>query len=124
MLATQTAELFYSKPLDNTCVMRDIRVIQICLEDAMADQPRKEKKVFYPLRLDPSVVEEIKILAEKVDLPPGTFARNLLMNGLDDARALDKVGLLRLFGMTRKQIDKTLKKLGLTLDGLDVLNED
>ncbi|BBO89923.1 hypothetical protein [Desulfosarcina ovata] len=90
----------------------------------MARPKKDEKKIQYTVMIEPSVIEEIKILAEKAELPTGTFARNLLMLGLEDARVFDKAGIIKLVGTSRKQMDKIKKKFGLTLDGLDVLNKD
>lgn len=90
----------------------------------MARPKKDEKKIQYTVMIEPSVIEEIKALAEKADLPAGTFARNLLMLGLDDARLFDKAGILKLIGTSRKQMEKIKKRFGLNLDGLDVLNGD
>jgi DNA-binding MarR family transcriptional regulator len=39
--------------------------------------------------------KEIERMSKKLDLPPATFATNLLTAGLDDARILDRLGFLK-----------------------------
>jgi hypothetical protein len=88
----------------------------------MARPKKDEKKVQYTVMIEPSVIEEIKKLADKLQMPAGTFARNLLMLGLDDARLFDKAGIVGLVGTSRKKMDELKRKFN--LDGLDVLNGD
>ena len=90
----------------------------------MARPRKKEKKIQYTIMLEPSTIDEIKGLADRADVPAGTFARNLLLIGLDDARIFDKAGITRLIGSSRKKIDEIKKRFNLDLDSLDVLNGD
>jgi len=90
----------------------------------MARPKKDEKKIQYTVMLEPSLIEEIKKLAEKGEIPPGRLARNLIKIGLDDARILDKVGLIKLVGSSRRQIDQIKKRFNLSFDDLDVLNKE
>ena len=83
---------------------------------------KKEKKIQYTIMLEPSTIDEIKQLAERADVPAGTFARNLLMLGLDDARLFDKAGITRLIGTSRKKMDQIKKRFDLDFDGLDIFD--
>ena len=82
----------------------------------MARPKKDEKKVQYTVMLKPSTIKEIEKLAKSARLPTGTFARNLLLTGLDDARLFYKAGLLSLFGTGRKKFEEIKKKLNLYHD--------
>ena len=43
-------------------------------------KPEKKKRV--TLRIEPSVIEELKVLAEKLDTPYQTLARGLIKRGI------------------------------------------
>lgn len=86
----------------------------------MARPKNKEKKVHYTIMVEPSIVEEIKTLAEKAEMPPGTLARNLLLLGLDNARLFNMAGIIGLVGASRRQIDKYKKQFN--LEQLDTEN--
>ena len=74
-------------------------------------RPKKDNKMIqYTIMLDPDIIEEIKCLSQKADLPAAKFTRNLVLTGLDEARLFDKAALLRLFGGGRKQIEKIKKQ--------------
>lgn len=88
----------------------------------MARPKKDEKKIQFTVMLEPSIIEEIKQLAQKGEVPPGKFARNLLKIGLDDARVFDKVGLIKLVGSSRRQIDQIKKRFNIGFDDLEVLN--
>jgi len=60
----------------------------------------KEAKQQYTVMLRPSVVEEIDKIAGKLGLSRSQFMSNLLEMGLDDARLLQKAGLLKLFQLS------------------------
>ena len=76
----------------------------------MARPKKDDKKIQYTVMVEPSVIEEIKKLAEKAEMPAGTLARNCLKMGLDDARLLDKGGFIKMVGASRRKIDQ-IKKL-------------
>ena len=46
--------------------------------------------------LKPNVIEDIKRLADKVGTTPSLMAANLIDMGLDDAKMLEKSGLLKI----------------------------
>jgi hypothetical protein len=89
---------------------------------AMARPKKEEKKVQYTVMIEPSLIKEIKELAKKQKMPPGTLARNCLKIGLDDVRMFERAGIIRLVGSSRRQVEKMKKKFDLDFDGLDVLN--
>lgn len=76
----------------------------------MGRPKKKEKKVQFTVMLEPSVINEIKEMSERAELPPGTFARNLLLLGLDDARLFDKAGITRLVASSRKKMEELKKR--------------
>lgn len=87
-------------------------------------RPRKaEKKVSYTIMLEPTIIGEIKGMAARAEIEPGVFARNVLKTGLDDARLLDKVGLLRLIGSSKRQIEKVKKQFNISWDNIDIFKE-
>ena len=88
----------------------------------MARPKKDEKKIQYTVMIEPSIIEEIKKLAEKAEMPAATLARNCLKMGLDDARILNKAGFIKMVGASRRKIDQ-IKKM-MSMDGLDVLNGD
>lgn len=90
----------------------------------MARPKKSEKKVQFTIMLEPSMIEEIKALADRGEIPAGTFARNLLKIGLDDARILDRSGLIKLVGSSRKQIEKMKKRFNLNFEDLDIYPEE
>lgn len=57
----------------------------------------KETKQQFTVMLKPSTVKEIDKLAEKLEMSRSQFMANLIETGLDDAKTLDKVGMLSLF---------------------------
>ena len=72
----------------------------------MARPTVKEPKQQYTVMLKPSVVKEIDKLAEKADLSRSQLMGNLIEMGLDDAKILDKMGLLKAVGAGQKVIQK------------------
>lgn len=85
-------------------------------------RPKKDNKmVQYTIMLDPNVIKEIKDMAKRADLPPATFARNLVMTSMDDARLFDKAGILRLFSGGRKQIEKIKNQFN--FDSIDIFKD-
>jgi len=90
----------------------------------MARPTKNEKKIQYTIMLEPSIIEEMKQIAERAGTPVGTFARNILLLGLDDARLLDKVGITRLIGSTRKQMEKIRKQFNLESIDFNAIDED
>ena len=47
------------------------------------------------IRFSDRELREIEELAKKLDMPKTRFIRNLTLSGLEDAKALDKVGILK-----------------------------
>ncbi len=85
-------------------------------------RPKKDKKmVQYTIMLDPDIIQEIKGMAKRNDMPAATLARNLVMTSLDDARLFDKSGILRLFSGGKKQIEKI--KAQFNFESIDIFKE-
>lgn len=75
-------------------------------------RPRvKEAKHQFTAMLKPSVVEEIDKYAEKIGLSRSQMISNILDIGLDEIRAMDKWGLLRVGVFTRDIVDKIRDKI-------------
>lgn len=86
-------------------------------------RPKKEKKlVQYTIMLHPDIVKEIKDMAKSADLPPAALARNLVMLGLDDARLLHKVGLIRLLSGGRNKIEQIKEQFN--FDSLNIFKKE
>jgi len=47
------------------------------------------------IRFSDRELREIEELAKKLDMPKTRFIRNLTLSGLEDAKALDKIGVLK-----------------------------
>jgi len=47
------------------------------------------------IRFSDRELQEIEELAKKLDIPKTRFIRNLTLSGLEDAKALDKIGALK-----------------------------
>ena len=87
----------------------------------MARPKKDETKIQYTIMIEPSVIEEIKEIAKRADLQPGTFARNCLLLGLDEARLFDKAGITKLVGTSRRKMDEFKKRFKLLdLDNIDI----
>jgi aryl carrier-like protein len=61
----------------------------------MARPKVNEAKQPYTVMLKPSIVAEIEKLADRADLSRSQLMANLIDMGLDDARILDKMGLIK-----------------------------
>jgi len=75
----------------------------------MGRPPRENPMKKIPVSIERKDWEDIKRIAKKADVPLGKFKRNLLLMGLDDARGMERVGIIGIVGFTRKSID-TIKK--------------
>ena len=62
----------------------------------MARPKISEAKKQYTVMLKPSVVEEIDRIAKKMDLSRSQLMANLIDMGLEDAKLLDKIGVVKL----------------------------
>ncbi len=82
----------------------------------MARPKKDEVKIQYSVMLEPSIIQEIKTLAKKAEVPPGTFARNLIKSGLEEARLFDKAGIIGLVGASRRKMDEFRKRFNLVFD--------
>jgi metal-responsive CopG/Arc/MetJ family transcriptional regulator len=69
----------------------------------------KEPKQQYTLMLKPSVVEEIDKLAGKLELSRSQLMSNLIESGLEDAKLLEKIGVLKL-AMLGDKISQKFKR--------------
>ncbi len=74
--------------------------------------------------LEPTVIEDIEYIAKRAEIPPATLARNLIKSSLDEAKLLDKFGLVRLIGSSRRKLDELRQKYNITYDGMDDLKND
>ena len=79
----------------------------------MARPKKNETLVPFTVMLTPKHIEEIKKIAEKGELTAGKLARNCLLIGLDEARAMNRLGIVRLIGSSRRALDEIKKKFGL-----------
>jgi len=79
----------------------------------MARPKKDEKLVPFTVMLPPKHIEEIKNIAEKGELTAGKLARNCLLLGLDEARAMNRLGIVRLIGSSRRALDEIKKKFNL-----------
>jgi len=89
----------------------------------MGRPKKEEKKIQYTIMLEPSVIEEIKRLAKRAELPPGKFARNLVKSSLEEAKLFDKAGIISLVGSSRRKMDEFRKRFNLTFDSLDIFKK-
>jgi len=71
----------------------------------MARPKVNEPKQQFTVMLKPSVVKEIDKYAVKAELSRSQLMANLIEMGLDDARVLDKMGLLNALKAGRKIIN-------------------
>ena len=60
----------------------------------MARPKSKEPKQQYTVMLKPSIVKDIDRIADKLEISRSQLMANLIDSGLDDARILDKLGVL------------------------------
>ena len=90
----------------------------------MARPKKDEKKIQYTVMLEPSIIKEIKYMAEKAELPAGRFARNLIKSSLEEARLFDKAGIISLVGSSRRKMDEFRKRFNLKFDSKDILEKD
>lgn len=86
----------------------------------MGRPKKKETKEPYTIMLEPSIIEELKDMAATAEVPPGTFARNLFLLGMEDARSFHKLGLTGLVGTSRRKMEQLKKRFNIIdLEGLD-----
>jgi len=64
-------------------------------------EKQKEKKLQINFVIEESKVELIDYYAEKVDRSRSQFLRGLILNGLDDARIMNAVGIFDLVKLVR-----------------------
>lgn len=75
----------------------------------MARPKVNEPKQPYTVMLKPSLVNEIEKLADKADLSRSQLMANLIEMGLDDARILDNMGLIKAVKAGREIINSLPK---------------
>jgi len=75
----------------------------------MARPKISEPKQQFTVMLKPSIVKEIDRLSEKAEVSRSQFMANLIEMGLDDARALDKMGLIKAVKAGRKIVNSLIK---------------
>ena len=86
----------------------------------MARPQKKDKLVPFTVMLQQKDINDIKKIAEKAELPAGKLARNCLLIGLDEARALNRFGLARLIGGSRRTIDRIKKQMNIKTSNEDI----
>lgn len=69
----------------------------------------KEAKQQYTVMLKPSLVKEIDEMAEKLELTRSQFMANMIGVGLDEAKAMDGLGLFKLVMAGGKAASKIKK---------------
>ena len=85
----------------------------------MGRPKKKETKSPYTIMLEPKIIEEIKEMAATAEMPAGTFARNLVLLGLDEARVFHMAGFTKLVGTSRRTMDQLKKRLNIVdLEGM------
>lgn len=75
----------------------------------MARPKVNEPKQQFTVMLKPSVVKEIDKYAEKAELSRSQLMANLIEMGLDDAKILDKMGLIYAVKAGKKIINSLIK---------------
>ncbi len=90
----------------------------------MARPKKEETKIQYSVMLEPSIIKEIQRLADKAEVKPGPFTRNLIKSGLEEAQLFDKAGLIGLVGASRRKMDGFRKRFNLTFDTLDIFEKE
>ena len=78
----------------------------------MKKEKKKEVKTQVTIMLEPSIIEDITKIAKKVGLSRSELMRNLLLSGYDDAKGLDNLGLLKLYGKGRDLAEKIKNAIG------------
>ncbi|MBN2254624.1 MAG: ribbon-helix-helix protein, CopG family [Deltaproteobacteria bacterium] len=70
-------------------------------------RPKKdEAKKQYTVMLEPSTVEEIDKLAEKIGITRSQLMRNLIITGIEDTKMLDKLGIIGTVKIARDLYEK------------------
>ncbi len=82
----------------------------------MARPKKIDKLVPFTVMLKQDQINVIKKLAEKAELPAGQLARNCIELGLDEAKGMERLGILRLIGSSRRAIDKFKEKFNINED--------
>ena len=75
----------------------------------MGRPPKEQKMKKIWVSIEQKDWEDVERIAKKAGVPLGRFKRNLLLLGLDDARGMERVGIIGIVGFTRRSID-TIKK--------------
>ena len=88
----------------------------------MARPKKEDAKVQVNVMIEPEILEEIDKLAKKAKLTRSHFMRNLILNGLEDARLLEKTGLLGILASGRDVVHKVINDF--KLRGLNVMEKD
>lgn len=75
-------------------------------------RPKKENKLEQiNVMLEPQEIKEIEALADKIGITRGQLMRNLVRNGLADARLFDQSGFLAVVCSGYKAIQSLRRKL-------------
>lgn|GEM_PF-3209894 len=85
-------------------------------------RPKKPNKLEQiNVMLETKEIKEIERLAKKIGISRGQLMRNLVRNGLEDARMFDKSGFLAVVCSGYKAIKEMRDRI--SLNGLDVLTK-
>lgn len=70
-------------------------------------RPKKEKPmVKIAVSIEQKDLEDLERIAKKAEVPLGQFKRNMILLGLEEARGMERVGIVGAVGFTRRKIDK------------------
>ncbi len=86
----------------------------------MARPKKNDKLIPFTVMLSPKDIAEIKRIAEKVELPAGKLARNCLQLGLDEAKGLERLGIIQLIGGSRRTIDQFKERFNINSEFKDI----
>ena len=90
----------------------------------MARPKKTDKLVPFTVMLKKENINEIKKIAEKAELSAGKLARNCILLGLDEVRAMERLGIARLVGSSRRTIEEFKKKFNINSDFKEIKGID
>lgn len=74
-------------------------------------RPKKEEpKGRITINLEQKDIKDIERIAKKLRISKAQFSRNICLMGLDDARGMERLGIIGAIGLTRKSIDSVKKR--------------
>ncbi|MFC1819822.1 hypothetical protein ACFLZG_01890, partial [Thermodesulfobacteriota bacterium] len=76
-------------------------------------------RVPFSTMIRPKARDEIERLAKKIKISPSLMASNLIEMGLDDAKLLEKIGLLRV-ALIAEDVGNKIKKKAIRGEEVDI----